>query len=381
MRWSHFIVGIAWIGSSFYFFWLDANLNRPPKNPENDRVGGDLWSVHGGGFYHAQKYQVSPAELPEPLHWFKWEAYTTWLTGFALLIVTYYFNASTFLIDPAIREMTPITAVSLSVLLLVAGWIVYDLLCKLVNNDTAVAAVGFLLLAALCYGLSFLFSGRGAYMQVGAMLGTIMAANVAMVIIPGQRKMVDAMVQGEEPDPLPGIRAKQRSMHNNYFTLPVLFVMISNHYPVTYGHPQAWLVLMVLFVIGAAVRHYFNLRNVGQHVPAIPVAALVAVAALAFAIAPRAPVIDEATQANLSLETVTAVVVNRCQACHAANPTHPTAPVAPKGVMLENTAQVEQWADAIYQQTVVARVMPLANLTGITEEERELIAAWYLSRE
>ncbi|MEM7282962.1 MAG: urate hydroxylase PuuD [Pseudomonadota bacterium] len=381
LRWSHFVVGIAWIGSSFYFVWLDTNLNQPPKDPESDRVAGDLWSVHGGGFYHSQKYLVSPAKLPEPLHWFKWEAYTTWLTGFALLVVTYYWNAQTYLVDASVRELTPTAAVLISIALLILGWVVYDALCRLPLKGATFTFVGVSVLAAAALGLSQLFSGRGMYMQLGAMLGTIMAANVAMVIIPGQRKMVDAMERGETPDPEPGLKAKQRSLHNNYFTLPVLFVMISSHYPMTYGHQGAWLILITLFLVGGAVRHYFNLRNQGRNVLAIPVFALAALLALAGLIAPRPRTVSGTVIGSADMATIQTIVALRCQSCHSANPTHPTAPVAPNGVMLDTPDQIHQWADQIYQQTVETRVMPLANLTAITEEERTTIAVWYQNRD
>ena len=333
LRWAHFIVGIAWIGSSFYFVWLDSSLNRPAKDPENERVGGDLWSVHGGGFYHAQKYQVSPAKLPEPLHWFMWEAYSTWLTGFALLVVTYYFKADIYLIDTTVRDLSSGNAIAISVGLLLVGWVLYDGLCRLPFGDFSVALIGFGLLGLLAFGFSEVFSGRGMYMQIGAMLGTMMAANVAMVIIPGQRKTVAAMVAGEEPDPMYGIRAKQRSMHNNYLTLPVLFVMLSSHYPMTYGHGRSWLILVALFVIGASIRHYFNLRNLGRSVLAIPVFVLAALLGLAALIAPKVSNVrvSKPESDKVSIRVVQAIVADRCQICHSKAPNHPTAPCCTEG--------------------------------------------------
>ena len=265
--------------------------------------------------------------------------------------------------------------------LLVLGWVIYDLLCRSPITGIGFVVVGVALIAAGAYGLSLVFGGRGMYMQLGAMLGTIMAANVAMVIIPGQRKMVDAMAEGLEPDPAPGIKAKQRSLHNNYFTLPVLFVMISSHYPMTFGHAQAWLVLMALFVVGGLVRHFFNLKNQGRLVWGYPMTAILLLLGLAVWIAPRPQQLDLVSDtSSIDFSQVQVIMAQRCQACHAQNPTHPTAPIAPKGVMLESAEQIEQWADLIYQQTVETRVMPLANLTGITEEERQIVAAWYLSR-
>ncbi len=383
LRWAHFVVGIAWIGSSFYFMWLDAQLNRPPQDPESDRVDGDLWAVHGGGFYHAQKYLLGPGRIPAPLHWFKWEAYSTWLTGFALLVVVYYLRPELYLVDPAVSPLTGVAAVGVSLALLVVGWVVYDALCRSGLGDGAIAAAGLVLLAVLVYGLSTVFSGRGLYMQTGAMLGTLMAANVLMVIIPGQRKTVDAIARGEAPDPEHGRRGKQRSMHNNYLTLPVLFVMLSSHYPMTWGHGWNWLVLLALFAVGGVVRHFFNRRNAGHLNLVLPAAAIVGVIVLAVAIAPAGlRSTGDATSvgdsdAAVSLSVVTAIVVDRCAGCHAAEPTHPTAPVAPKGVMLDTPERVQQQAAQIYEQTVVTRAMPLANLTAITEAERDVIAAWY----
>lgn len=389
LRWAHLVVGIAWIGSSFYFMWLDAQLNRPPLNPENDRVGGDLWAVHGGGFYHSQKYTVAPSQIPEPLHWFKWEAYTTWLTGFALLVVTYYWHAELYLVDRTVFDMSASMAIGVSVGLLAAGWVVYDLLCRSGLPDRWVAIVGFLVLCIAVYGISHLFGGRGLFIQTGAMLGTIMAANVLMIIIPGQRKMVAAVEQGVEPDPAPGLKAKQRSTHNNYLTLPVLFVMLSNHYPMTFSHAWNWLVLLAIFVIGATVRHYFNLRNQGRHRPVVPVLAVLGVALLAYWIAPTPPASADqrlpaepadaspTLVASAELPTVWEVIRLRCQACHSATPTHPTAPIAPKGVVLDNMEQVLAWAGPIHEMTVVNRTMPLANLTEISEQEREAIAHWF----
>ncbi len=381
IRWTHLIVGIAWIGSSFYFVWLDTNLNKPPRDPESDDVAGDLWAVHGGGFYHAQKYQVAPRELPEPLHWFKWEAYTTWLSGFALFVLMYYVNADVYLVDSS-SSISANAAIGISIALLLAGWVVYDLLCRSGLSDRLIGALGFLLIILVSWLVSQYFSGRGAYIQVGAMLGTIMVANVLMIIIPGQRELVEAKKRGEEPDPLPGIRGKQRSVHNNYITLPVLFVMLSPHYPMTYGHQYNWLVLVVIFIAAILIRHFFNLRNSGKVQPMLPLAAVLILAALAFAIAPKSSSTASATAPTstgmvVSFADVQAIIVNRCNTCHSSTPNHPTAPVAPNGVMFDTREQIEQWAARIHERTVVTRTMPLANLTGITDEERNLLDAWY----
>ena len=385
LRWAHLIVGIAWIGSSFYFVWLDLNLNIPPRDPEDEAVAGDLWAVHGGGFYHAQKYKVAPGELPEPLHWFKWEAYTTWLTGFALLVLMYYVNADVYLVDKTVADITGGTAIAVSIGFIVAAWVVYDLLCRTGLDDSWIGLVGFLFLVAAVYFVSDLFSGRGAYIQIGSMLGTIMAANVFMVIIPGQRELVQAKHRGEEPDPLPGIRARQRSVHNNYITLPVLFVMLSPHYPMTYGHEYGWLLLIAIFIAGVLIRHFFNLRNQGKAAPALLVIALIILILAAIVAAPKSRAIPERdvpTQPDRPVETVSflelnQVIVQRCNVCHSAKPNHPTAPVAPNGVMFDTPDQIRQWAQRIHDRTVNNRTMPLANLTQMTAEERRLIDRWY----
>ena len=287
LRWAHIITGIAWIGSSFYFIWLDARLNVPPRDPENKDVAGDLWAVHGGGFYHSQKYKVAPAALPEPLHWFKWEAYFTWMTGFALYIVVYYFNADALLVDPAVADIKASTAIITSVGLLIGGWLLYDGLCRSGLSDRTLSMIGSAAVLVLCWGVCQLYGGRGAFLQIGAMLGTIMTANVWRIIIPSQKQLVAAKLKGEVPDARLGAKAKQRSVHNNYLTLPVVFTMISPHFALAYSHRYNWLVLFVIFVGAVLVRHYFNLRNQGRQVIALPVAAGVIGIVLAVILAPR----------------------------------------------------------------------------------------------
>lgn len=372
LRWAHVITGIAWIGSSFYFIWLDLRLNVPPRDPESPDVAGDLWAVHGGGFYHAQKYKVAPAELPAPLHWFKWEAYFTWITGFLLFTVVYYASAGALLLDPAVADIGEAGAIATSLLLLPLGWFAYDGLCRLAPGGRAFLALGLLLLLALCFGLAQLFGGRGAFMQAGVMLGTIMAANVWRVIIPSQKALVAAKLKGEAPDATLGLRAKQRSVHNNYLTLPVVLAMISPHFAFLYAGEYNWLVLFLLFLAGAFVRHWFNLRNQGRSAIAWPLAALAIGVALAIALAPRAPAGGTATFAEANR-----VIQARCVACHAAAPTHPSAPVAAAGVMLETPRQIAAWAARIHERAVVTRTMPLANLTQMTDAERALLGRWY----
>ena len=378
-RWVHFITGVAWIGSSFYFVWLDNHLEAPVLAADDEKgVGGELWSVHGGGFYHAQKYRVAPKDIPDTLHWFKWEAYSTWLSGMFLLVVIYWYGAQVYLIDPAIAELTPMIAVGLAAAFIVGGWFVYDLMCKsrLADNERLFGGILFALVSVLAWGLCQLFGGRGAYIHFGVVLGTIMVANVFFVIIPGQRRMVDAAGRGETPDPRDGIRAKQRSVHNTYFTLPVLFVMTSNHFAMTYNHEYNWAILIAITLAGALIRVYFVARHKGKAslVPVIIAALLIAgVAAL---VAPRASA-DSGVVA--SFDDVRAVVQNRCVACHSETPTHPVFPAAPAGVVFDTDAQIVAEALRIHQQTVVTRVMPIGNLTGISEEERNMIDSWYKS--
>lgn len=379
VRWLHFIVGIAWIGSSLYFIWLDNHL-QPPADPEDDAkgVGGEAWSVHGGGFYHAQKYRVAPGQLPRRLHWFKWEAYWTWMSGMFLLGLVYWYGAEVYLVDPAVAGLSPAAAVAIAIAFIVGGWVVYDLLCRspLARDDRVFGVVLLLLVALLAWGLCELFSGRGAYIHFGAVLGTIMVANVAMVIIPGQRKMVDAAARGEAPDPAPGIRAKQRSVHNTYFTLPVLFVMTSNHYAMTYSHEYNWAILVGIALAGALIRIYFVARHGGKASPLPAVLAVLLLAGIAAAIAPRAQTGDTLT---VPFEQVRNVIDARCTNCHSATPEHPAFPAAPLGVMFDSDQQIVNEAERIYQQTVVMRVMPIGNLTAMTDAERDLVGQWYRS--
>jgi uncharacterized membrane protein len=382
VRWLHVITGIAWIGASFYFVWLDNSIRPPAPGSElaNKGVSGELWAVHGGGFYHPQKYLVAPAELPAELHWFKWEAYSTWLSGFALLAIVYYFNAQAMMVDRAVADLSSWQAVGIGLASLVAGWTVYDLLCRsrLGKHDLAFGVVVFALLTGAACVLTHFLSGRAAYIHVGAMIGTIMVANVLMVIIPGQRKMVEAMRAGARPDPVYGIRGKQRSVHNNYFTLPVLFIMISNHYAMTYRNEHAWAVLAAIMAAGVFIRHFFNLRHKGRiewQYPAIGVALLLGVAV---AIAPGAPGAARAGDNPAARFTqVRAIIDQRCVSCHASHPTQPGFATAPAGVVLDDPHAISQNAARIYQQAVQLKAMPLANLTNMTDAERAQVAAWY----
>ena len=377
LRWLHVITGVAWIGASFYFIWLDNHLEAP-RDPADDAkgVGGEVWSVHGGGFYHAQKYKLAPPQLPERLHWFKWEAYTTWLSGMFLTALLYWYGAEVYLIDRAVADFSAPEAVAIAIAFIVGGWIVYDLLCKSpLARDTRVFGVILLLLtAALAWGLCELFSGRGAYLHFGAVLGTIMVANVFFVIIPGQKRMVAAAERGEAPDPIHGERGKQRSVHNTYFTLPVLFVMTSNHFAMAYGHEYNWLILIAISLAGALIRIYFVARHKGK-ASLLPVVFAVAILiAVAVAIAPRP---QAAGAGEVSFSQVRNVMNARCTSCHSDAPVHPAFPVAPLGIVFDTQEQIVNEAERIYQQTVVTRVMPIGNLTSMTEEERQIIATWY----
>lgn len=386
LRWLHIITGIAWIGASFYFVWLDNTIKPPAPGSDLERKGvsGELWAVHGGGFYNPQKYLVAPAELPPELHWFKWEAYSTWLSGFALLTVVYYMNAKAMMVDRSVADLTGWQAVGIGIGSLVVGWIVYDLLCrsKLVQHQLAFGATIWLLLVGSSWVLTHLLSGRAAYLHVGAMIGTIMVANVAMLIIPGQRKMVNAMLAGAKPDPSHGIKAKQRSVHNNYFTLPVLFIMISNHYAMTYNHPHAWAVLGVIMLAGVLIRHFFNLRHKGRIEWRYPAAGVALLLALAVVLAPRPragadPAAAAGVDAAARFAAVRTIMDQRCVSCHAQQPTQPGFAAAPGGVMLDTPELVSQHAARIYQQTVQLKAMPLANLTHMTDAERAQVGAWF----
>ena len=377
-RWLHFITGIAWIGSSFYFIWLDNHLEAPRDLKDTVKgVGGEVWSVHGGGFYHAQKYLGAPGELPPTLHWFKWEAYTTWLSGMFLLILVYWYSAEVYLIDSTVADLSPTMAAAIAAAFIVGGWIVYDLLCRspLGRNEQAFSVVLLVLVSLLAWGLCQLFSGRGAYIHFGVVLGTIMVANVFFVIIPGQKQMVEAAARGETPDTAPGVRAKQRSVHNTYFTLPVLFVMTSNHFAMTYASDYNWAVLIAISTAGALIRIYFVARQKGQASPLPVIVALILLLAVSFLIAPKSTVAS--AHADTNFADVRRVVHERCTTCHSSSPTHPAFPAAPGGVELDNDSQIIAEALRIHQQTVVTRVMPIGNLTNISDEERALIDQWF----
>ena len=382
LRWLHVITGIAWIGASFYFIWLDNSLEDPPRWKKDKGIKGDLWAVHGGGIYEVAKYHGAPEAMPEHLHWFKWEAYSTWITGILLLTVVYYFGAEAYLIDPRVAELTPLQAIGLGVASLIGSWVAYSALCTspLAKNGWLLGVVLLITGTALAWGLTEIFSGRGAYIHFGAIIGTLMVGNVAMVIMPGQRKLVAALEAGTEPNPAWGAKAKLRSTHNTYLTLPLLFIMISNHYPMTYGHSLNWAVLMAIVVITALSRQYFILRHARVNRPVIIGAAVAATALLAVLIAPRPAQLETPDLAQEALAPrAHSIVRERCASCHAEAPTDDVFTVAPGGVYLETVEQIIQWAPQIKARSVDSHDMPFMNKTGMTDAERAIVGQWVAS--
>lgn len=374
LRWTHVVAGIAWIGSSFYFIAADLSLRGRPGLP--DGVKGETWQVHGGGFYHIQKYLVAPAHMPEDLTWFKWEAYSTWIFGFLLLAATYYVHPSLYLIDSSVAALEPWQAVAASLASLAIGWLLYDAICRSpLGRDTRTLTIAVAVLAAAASELYLrLFGGRAAFLHIGALVGSLMVGNVFFLIIPNQKKVVADLIAGRQPDPRLGAQAKQRSTHNNYLTLPVLFLMISNHYPMSFNGAHARLVLAGLFLTGFLVRHFFNMKHAGltPYRWLWPVAALVMIATIAVTLpAPAAKI-----AAPASLAEVQAIMVERCVPCHAAKPTFDGIDRPPKGLVFETPEQTAAHAAEIVQQVVIGKAMPLGNATHMTPEERARIAAW-----
>jgi uncharacterized membrane protein len=378
LRWLHVIAGIAWIGSSFYFIHLDLSLKPRPGLPPG--VKGDEWQVHGGGFYHMMKYLVAPAQMPDSLTWFKWEAYTTWLSGFALLVLVYYLGADLFLIDKSVLDLTAGQAAAIAFVSLVAAWLAYEGLCRspLGRHEAALALVGYVFLVALTYGFTHVFSGRGAFTQIGALIGTIMVANVFVIIIPYQKKSVAAMLAGKEPDPAWGALGKQRSVHNNYLTLPVVFLMLSNHYPLFFATRFNWLIVAIVLAIGPVIRHFFNSRHEGKGSPwwtwGVAAAGMAAIAWLSAA-GPRATAVG-ALPPTPKFAEVSDIVMSRCAMCHAAEPVWATIPAAPQGVLLDSDEHIRLHAPLIGIVAVRSNAMPPGNITEMTGAERLKLAAW-----
>ena len=378
LRWLHVIAGIAWIGSSFYFIHLDLSLRPRPGLPPG--VKGDEWQVHGGGFYHMMKYLVAPAQMPDSLTWFKWEAYTTWLSGFALLVLVYYLGADLFLIDKSVLDLTAVQAAVIAFVSLAVAWLAYEGLCRspLGNHEVALALVGYVFLVALTYGFIHVFSGRGAFTQIGALIGTIMVANVFVIIIPYQKKSVAAMLAGKTPDPRWGALGKQRSVHNNYLTLPVVFLMLSNHYPLFYATRFNWLIVAIVLAIGPVIRHFFNSRHEGKGSPwwtwGVAAAGMAAVAWFSAA-GPRTLTIGALPPAP-KFADVSNIVMSRCAMCHAAEPVWAGLAAPPKGVLLDTDEHIRLHAPLIAAAAVRSDAMPPGNITEMTPDERLTLASW-----
>jgi uncharacterized membrane protein len=379
LRWLHVIVAIAWIGSSFYFVFLDSSLT-PPEDPQlkKDGVSGELWAVHGGGFYHPVKFAVSPPKLPEHLHWFYWESYSTWLSGFALFLVSYLWSPSVYLIDPKVMEWSPAAAIAAALAFLVVFWLLYDAICRTLgqkeNGDAKVGALVLVLVCVAAWLATQLFAGRAAFLLVGAMIATAMSANVFFWIIPGQRTVVADLKAGRPVDPIHGQRGKQRSVHNTYFTLPVLFAMLSNHYSFTYTHEYNWLILIGMMFAGAAIRQFFVMRHghkLGRnpHPWKYAAAGVVVLVALIVWLKP-APTVAVSVPKTVSYAELKPVLEQRCVMCHGEA-------LQSKNVRLDSADALKAHAQTVYQQVVVTRLMPMNNATGLTEEERALIGQWF----
>jgi uncharacterized membrane protein len=377
LRWLHVVAAIGWIGSSFYFIHLDLSLK--PKSGLPDGVQGEAWQVHGGGFYRIMKYLVAPAQMPEELTWFKWEAYTTWLSGFALMVVVYYLDADLFLVDKAILDLTPLQAGLFSFCSLALAWLLYEIACRtgLAQRELGFAVGGYLFLVALTYAFTHVLSGRGAFNQIGAIIGTIMVANVFAVIIPNQKKIVAALIAGQPPDPKLGRTSKERSVHNNYLTLPVVVLMISNHYPLLYATRFNWIIVAIVLALGPVIRHFFNERHAGRKSPwwvwGVAAAGVIAIGFLSAA-GPREKASALSTRPTLA--NVEEIVMSRCSMCHAAGPVWAGIVTAPKGIMLDDTDHIQRNIRLIGRVAAWSSAMPPGNITEMTTEERAILAAY-----
>ena len=401
IRWFHITAGIAWIGSSFYFIWLDYSL-RPPQEQNNKKKAGEknnalgeVWSVHGGGFYHVQKFQNVPKKMPETLHWFKWEAYSTWISGIALFILIYYLNAKLYLIDAEKFSFTPLQSIFISLGFLAGGWLVYDRLCRsfITKFPTLFFTTGFLLICALSYSLTHLFSSKTAFLHYGVVLGTIMVGNVFFVIIPNQKKIVASLMAGKTPDENLGKAGKLRSTHNNYFTLPVIFTMISGHYPLTFGHPYNWILLVLITFLSAFLRHYFNLKHQGKKSFWVLIISFILIVVAVFladwsrkylqekeAQIKENQIKKEQVQKQVEFAKVQSIIQERCVSCHSDKPTFSGIVAPPAGISYDKSEDILLNVEKIYQQVVISKIMPLGNITQMTQEERDAIAQWYINQ-
>ena len=388
LRWFHVIAGIAWIGSSFYFIALDLSLKQNKNLP--DKSHGEAWQVHGGGFYHLVKYLVAPSKMPSELTWFKWEAYATWVSGFALLALIYYAGAELYMIDIVKYDLEKYEAVIISLLGIVFGWVIYDLVCRLSLKTNVYVLISsiFILITVMSWAYSEIFSYRGAFMQIGTVLGTIMVANVLMIIIPGQKKVVASLLANETPNPIHGAIAKQRSLHNNYLTLPVIFIMISNHYPLIYATKYSWIIISIILIIGALIRHFFNIKHTGAKPPYWVCVPIIILGSIIFYISDlgKPKLNNIKNTANLielipekTLVSAQEVIVSKCSMCHAKEPLWENMKNAPKLVNLETSADIINNIDNIYKQSVLSYAMPPGNISFLEDNERSLINQLYVS--
>ena len=388
LRWFHVIAGIAWIGSSFYFIALDLSLKQNKNLP--DKSHGEAWQVHGGGFYHLVKYLVAPSKMPSELTWFKWEAYATWVSGFALLALVYYAGAELYMIDIVKYDLEKYEAVIISLLGVVFGWVIYDFVCRLSLKTNVYVLISsiFILITVMSWAYSEIFSYRGAFMQIGTVLGTIMVANVLMIIIPGQKKVVASLLANETPNPIHGAIAKQRSLHNNYLTLPVIFIMISNHYPLIYATKYSWITISIILIIGALIRHFFNIKHTGAKPPYWVCVPIIILGSIIFYISDLGKpklnnVKNTATLIELipekTLVSAQEIIVSKCSMCHAKEPLWENMKNAPKLVNLETPTDIINNIDNIYKQSVLSYAMPPGNISFLEENERSLINQLYMS--